>query len=431
LRSAAALIAWPLAAVIAGACRAPRGGPEIGTQQYGRTVARNPDGCIDRFDPDADYFPDKVRIDSASQVSLEYHGHYKVMTVTFRGFTDNPNWTSVERYVLVQCGTPAPALHGALAAAQLITIPAKTVTVTNNEDLGMMIALGLRDQIKSVGTRAIYDEALWRKLQAGNLIVTFGWGTSEIHMEWMLDLKPDVVVVGAFQSQAALNMNRARAVGLQTVPSLTRVEPTPLGRAEWIKALAAVFNLESRANRLYDDVAAEYRRLARDAHATATRPTAFWASTYASGEWLASRNTFQARLLEDAGAENVLADKGPTVTMRVGPEVILDRAGDADFWITENSDLVRPDGSISVPGTPVEALSAARANHVFHLARRYRTENNSADYYQTAPHRPDLVLADLLAIFHPELASPHEFSFLAPMPPLRRRQTAADAGARR
>jgi iron complex transport system substrate-binding protein len=405
-----------LCALAISACRPGATAGEVSSSgTYARTASANPTGCVDHFDPATDYFPDKAIFDNARQVQVNYHGHYKVMTVTFRGFSDNPDYRSVERYVLVQCGTPAPALVGPLAGASVVTIPAKTVTVTSNEDLGMMIALGLRDQIKSVGSRAIFDEALWRKYLEGNLMVTFGWGTSEIHVEWMLDLKPDVVIVGAFQSQAALNMQRARDVGLQTIPSLTRIESTPLGRAEWLKALSAVFNLEGTANRMFGDVAARYRATAAGARAAAEKPRAFWATTYASGVWLAHRNTFSARLLEDAGAINVLADDGPTVTMTVGPELIVDHAADADFWVTENSDLIRADGTVTVPGTPIDALKAARAHHVYNLAGRYRRENNSADFYQTAPHRPDLLLDDLVSLFHPQLTPNHSLYFMAPM----------------
>jgi iron complex transport system substrate-binding protein len=405
-----------LCALAASACRPRATIDEVSPSvTFARTALVNPSGCVDHFDPAIDYFPDKAVFDSARQIQVSYHGHYKVMTVTFRGFSDNPDFHSVERYVLVQCGTPAPPLVGPLAGAPVLSIPAKTVTVTSNEDLGMMIALGLRDQVKSVGSRAIYDEALWQKFKAGQLMVTFGWGTSEIHVEWMLDLKPDVVIVGAFQSQAALNVQRARDVGLQTVPSLTRIEATPLGRAEWLKALSTVFNLEAKANGIYDDVAARYRATAARARAATGKPLAFWATTYASGVWLAHRNTFCARLLEDAGAVNVLADDGPTVTMAVGPELIVDRAAGADYWVTENSDLIRADGTVTVPGTPVEGLKAARAGRVYNVAGRYRRENNSADYYQTAPHRPDLLLDDLVSLFQPHLIPRHSLYFMAPM----------------
>jgi cobalamin transport system substrate-binding protein len=404
-----------LVAVIAlAACktRQPEAAAPTADRTFARTLRQNPTECVEQFDPSADYFPDKAVFESARQVSVSYHGHYKVVTVTFRGFTDNPAYNSTERYVLVQCGTPAPSLSGALAGAQIISIPAHTVTVTNNEDLGMMIALGLRDQIKSVGSRAIYDDELWRKFQLGTLPVTFGWGTSEIHVEWMLDLKPDIVVIGAFQSQAARNMQRAYGAGLQTIPSLTRVEPTPLGRAEWLKALAAVFNLESTANRFYAQVSDSYRQMSARARTASDKPSAFWASTYAPGDWSAARNSFQARLLEDAGAVNALADDGPTFGVKVSAELIVERGGDADFWINENSNLVDEHGGVAVPGTPLESLRAVRVGQVFHVARRIRVENQGCDYYQTGPHRPDLVLKDLISIFQPDLEPGYEPFFL-------------------
>jgi iron complex transport system substrate-binding protein len=405
--------------IAASACRPnPSGGDPVASRSFARVATANPTGCVERFDPATDYFPDKATFESARQVSVSYHGHYKVMTVTFLGFTDSPEYRSVERYLLVQCGTPAPPLTDALAGAQILSIPAKTVTVTNNEDLGLMIALGLRDQIKSVGSRAIYDEELWNKFRAGRLPVTFGWGTSEIHLEWMLDLKPDVVLVGAYQSQAALNMQRVRDLGIQTLPSLSRIEALPLGRAEWLKAVAAVFNREATANAIYKEAADGYRALSSQARGATRRPRAFWASTYASGEWTVARNSFQARLLEDAGAVNPFADAGPTVPMKAGPELIVDRGGDSEYWITENGTVILEDGTSRVPGTPLDALRAARANHVYDPCKPLRVENQGCDYYQTGTHRPDLVLKDLVWLFHPELVEGHQPYFLKQLPPV-------------
>lgn len=418
------LSAFLLCAVIWSGCRAAKPfGDDTATETFASAASANPMGCVDHFDPSKDYFPDKAVFESARQVMVSYHGHYKVVTVTFLGFTDSPEYRSVERYVLVQCGTPAPSLIGALAGAQVISIPAKTVTVTNNEDLGLVIALGLRDQIRSVGTRAIYDEQLWRRFQAGRLPVTFGWGTSEIHLEWMLDLKPDVIIVGAYQSQAMLNVQRARDLGIQTVPSLSRIEATPLGRAEWLKAVATVFNLESRANAFYAEVASTYRDVASRARAATRHPRAFWGSTYAAGDWMIARNSFQARLLDDAGAVNPFADAGPTVTMKAGPELIVERGSDAEFWITENGSMIRADGSSGIPGTPLDALQAVRSDHVYDPCKPMRMENNGCDYYQTGTHRPDLVLKDLVWLFHPELEPQHQPYFLKHLPALRSART--------
>lgn len=62
------------------------------------------DGRVDHYDATLDYFYDKVTFRHATQLKLEYHGHYKLIT-----FMPNVNGDTV-RYVLVQRGTPTPDL---------------------------------------------------------------------------------------------------------------------------------------------------------------------------------------------------------------------------------------------------------------------------------------------------------------------------------
>ena len=209
------------------------------------------------------------------------------------------------------------------------------------------MALGLRDQIAPLGTGAFYDK---------------------------LDRKADVAVVGASQNQDILNMQRARDRGMHVVPSLSRTESTPLGRAEWLKALAAVFNLESRANDVYGALSAHYQLVSLRARAAAHRPRVFWGSTDAAGEWTVARNSSQARLIEDAGAVNPLADQGPTVMVKSGPALIVERAGDAEYWITENGSILHDASNATVLGTTLGALQAVRARHVYNVCRAMRVE---------------------------------------------------------
>jgi iron complex transport system substrate-binding protein len=360
--------------------------------------------CVTAFDPSVDYFPDKVRADHARFFDVSYHGHYKVLEVRFRGFTDNPRFESRETYVLVQCGAPTPPLEGPLAGAHVLEVPARTVTVTTNEDLGLITALGMKPGLKSVGSRSIYPQDVWDEVRAGVLPVTGGWGAEGPQLELLASLAPDVVVIGAFHSEASVNLRRVRQAGLETLPSLVRMEANPLGRAEWLKAISLVFNREGRANELFDRVERDYLEVSRKARARVQKPLAFWGSTYSAGLWGVGRNNFQARLLEDAGAANVLADDGPTHVVMVGAEVVVDRGARADFWITE--------GLRDLPGARPGELRARQLGRVYYVCRLYRAENAGCDYYHTSPHRPDVMLRDLVSVFHPDLVPGHEPYFL-------------------
>lgn len=393
-----------VAALAVSACQPSQSTPTTAAASYTRVASANPTSCLDQFEAETDYFPDKAERQHAKFFEVEYHGHYKVLTVRFQGFTDNPRFESTETYVLVQCGAPTPALSGSLAGAHLVEIPAKSVTVTTNEDLGLVTALGLRRSIKSVGSRSIYPQDVWDDVQAGTLPVTGGWGAEGPQLELLASLAPDVVIVGAFHSEASKNLRRVRETGLATAPSLVRMEPTPLGRAEWLKALSVFFNRERDANRHFDEVAARYQALAEKARREPTKPKAFWGSTYEPGSWGVGRNNFQARLLEDAGAVNALGDAGPTHVVMVHAEVVVEQAGDADVWITE--------GRSHLPGASPRELRARRDGNTFYVCRQYRRENAGCDYYHTSPFRPDLMLADLVSAFHPDLVVGHQQYFL-------------------
>lgn len=64
----------------------------------------NPAACVERYDPDVNYFPDQTSITYANGWTIDYFNHYKVISVLI-------SWQDAEaafQYVLVQCGTPIP-----------------------------------------------------------------------------------------------------------------------------------------------------------------------------------------------------------------------------------------------------------------------------------------------------------------------------------
>jgi iron complex transport system substrate-binding protein len=54
------------------------------------------------YQPGVDYFPEKAVFRHAEQITVSYHGHYKVARVTTRGVGEQ------FEYVFVQRGTPVP-----------------------------------------------------------------------------------------------------------------------------------------------------------------------------------------------------------------------------------------------------------------------------------------------------------------------------------
>jgi iron complex transport system substrate-binding protein len=93
-------------------------------------------------------------------------------------------------------------------------------------------------------------------------------------------------------------------------------------------------------------------------------------------------------------------------------ETILAKAHDADFWI--DGHINEPEKS-SIPriikaDPRMKTLKAVRTGNVWDATLRTDPKHGN-DYWQTGIVRPDLVLADLSAILHPELSPHHRFIF--------------------
>jgi iron complex transport system substrate-binding protein len=100
------------------------------------------DECAAEYDPNVDYFPDKVEITDAVNFSVEYFNNYKVVTVT-NAFDGAEPFT----YVLTQCGTPAPDAADFPGGTQFIEVPAGDIITMSTTQLPHLIQLGLLDKL--------------------------------------------------------------------------------------------------------------------------------------------------------------------------------------------------------------------------------------------------------------------------------------------
>lgn len=327
-RHAAALLAG---ALLISAC----GSDDTAASGPGAANAGDDRGCITDFDAGADYFPDKVEVTHSEQWDISYHDSYKVLTVADSEFPDRPDLT----YVLVQCGAPAPELDGDLAEAPQFEVPVAAVGVTHNNALAMLDEIGATDTVVGVQGASLanrgdpwFDRVLADAGDPTNL------GEDAIDQEVALNLELDLVVMAGFgpgYTEVADAVDR----GLPAVMVSNRIEPEPLGSAEWLKFLAAFSNDEATANEVFDGIEAGYRDVLE--RVEGQLPDGYQA-VYACIDddrgcefmYAHGAGTLNGRILETLGAENPFAagnDAGNGMTFDL--EQSLDRASGADFFI--------------------------------------------------------------------------------------------------
>ena len=259
-------------------------------------------GCVERFDATTDYFPDKAAVEDATTFSVEYRRSYKVVRLK-EAYPGGPP----EQYVLVQCGTPVPTLTGALMGAQVVSIPITSLFAFSTTHLPLLVDLDRVDVLTGVAQRdAVTSPEVQARLKAGQ-VVEFAKVGLVIDVERVVSARPSLLMVGG---TANATLAVIRHAGVPVVANSEWIEPTALGRAEWLKYMALFLNEERKAQTVYG--AMKHRYLALSARATA-RPEAerplVMAGKSARGQFsIAGGRSYVAALIKDAGGDT----RGPT-----------------------------------------------------------------------------------------------------------------------
>ncbi len=361
--------------------------------------------CVDDYVQGFDYFPEKAQLDHALGFQLTYHLNYKVLAI-------QPPLSAMEGFadvmVLVQCGTPAPPLEGEIANATVITVPARSIG--SNDDLALNRArtLGAADRIVAVGGGGIYATDIRQRWESGTAVAIGESFHGQPDYEKLLAVAPDVLFLSSASLARAESLHRARSLGLPAVPSMSWMEPTALGQAEWLQVVAALLNEESRANTILAAIKDRYRELSSLAQAQTSTPLVVWLDPATQrGQWVVPESNWLATIIADAGGRTPWMNSQGAATRIVTTEQILGLSGNVSALVTATV-------SMSDPRTlgGLVALPAIRDSRLFDVHRRSRPEHNAYDWYESAVIEADKVLEDFIALLHPDLLPGHKFRHL-------------------
>ncbi len=355
---------------------------------------------MENFDPTVDYFPAKVTSEYATGWTVEYHGHYKVVTLP----TPWNNATETFRYLLVQCGAPTPDGYDDLP---VIEVPVKRVITMSSTQLPHLRKLHRLDDLVGHENFATVNTPEVRALIDAGKLVEIGSGAG-VNIEAAIDADPDLILPYSLGNSEQDAYPKLIEAGLPVVLTAEYMETSPLGRVEWVKFMALFFNEEARANVSFDGTATRYNEMAQLARAVTDKPTAFTGIPRGDSWYVAGGRSYVAQFLADAGAQYLWADDESTGTTPLAVEAVFDKVYDGDFWFNTSSwstldDALAADGRLA-------DLAAFQNGTIFNNNARLN-ENGGNDYWESGLANPDVILADLIAILHPELLPDHELVY--------------------
>ena len=345
----------------------------------------------------------EILIEYASGLAITDFGDHKIITV------DNP-WPGADksyRYLLAEENAQIPEN---LQYDQKIKIPVEKIVVTSTTHIPSLEILEVEntlvgfpglDYISSEKTRQLIKDGKVKELGKNEAINT----------ENLLALRPDVVI-GFSIDGSNKSFNTIQKSGIPVVFNSDWTENSPLGKAEWIKFFGAFFVKIEAATTFFNQVEKEYLAAKGLAKNASEKPTVVAGAMYKDQWYLPAGDSWQAIFMKDANAKYLFEDSEGTGSLSLSFESVLASARDAEFWIGPAQFQTYEE--MSSASTHYTKFQAFEDRKIYTFSSE-KGETGGVIFYELAPNRPDLVLKDLISIFHPQLLPDYETTFYKPL----------------
>lgn len=296
------------------------------------------------------------------------------------------------QFALVPKGSDAKVPEGYTR----VDVPVSRTIVMTMLQLSNFTALDAHDVVKGItGTKNLFNKDIRQRVKDGS-IVKIGM-EGEFDPELILAANPEVIFISPFKRGG---YDAIKETGITLIPHLGYKELEALGQAEWVKFVGLFIGKEKEANELFSGIESRYNDLkAKSQKLTANnqRPTVFSGEMHGGNWYAVGGKNFLAQLFRDAGAEYIIKNED-TGGSNIEFEQMYAMAANADYWRILNS----------YPDTfSYEALKASEPRNALFKAFKEKKviycNMKQTPYYESTPVEPDVVLKDLLAIFHPDL----------------------------
>lgn len=341
----------------------------------------------------------KNTVKHASGLEIYRHEGYSIVKVTAPWPDAKESFT----YVLHKQGIKVP---DSLKNYTSVQIPLKTIAVTSTTHIPSLEALGAEETlvafphteyVSSLKTRALIDSGKVKEV-----------GTNEsMNTEVVIDLAPDALVGHSISSDNKTFKDLQQS-GIKVLYNGDWTEQTPLGKAEWVKFFGALYDKNDEAEQLFNQIEQDYNEAKKMAKNASKQPTVLCGAMYQDHWYLPQGNSWAGYFLNDAHSQYLWAESKGTGSLNLSFETVLEKAQNADFWIgpSEYTSLAE----LQKASPHYTQFKAFRDKNVYSWSSK-KGPTGGLLYYELAPNRPDLVLKDLIKIFHPDLLPNHTLQF--------------------
>ena len=273
--------------------------------------------------------------------------------------------------------------------------PPERIAALSTTHIPFILALGAGDALVGAAYCDHVPDPRFQDLLTAGRVVELLRG-ERLDGERYISLAPDVL----FDQVPGIAGSVPPMTGSLQVPVTEFLEHHPLGRAEWIRFFGALLGRQTLADSIHAEVVSRYHAVHDRVTGLDEGPLVFFGSAWGGRFHAAAGHSYMARLIRDAGARYFLADTmGGSVTL------------DLESFIGLSDSLDHIGMVLSHPGIPDKVDLAQGDPRLLRLPALkeggFYGNSERSDLFGRSLLEPDVLLTDLVHIFHPDRAPDH------------------------
>ncbi|MBQ0081466.1 MAG: ABC transporter substrate-binding protein [Alistipes sp.] len=281
----------------------------------------------------------------------------------------------------------------------VIHVPVKKVALMSTSFAAMLSKTGFENCIVGMsGTQFLLEPKVRERIDNGEC-VEIG-NESNLDLEKMKAIGTDLVLLNGMRTDNSRLEKKLQQIGIPYIYIGDYIESTPLGKCEWVVALSEIMGDRQKGIYLFSQIRDRYLQL--KSIQFQNRPKVMVNTPYRDVWFMPGKKNYMARLIEDAGAEYIFTENTGLESVPISMEEALRLTSECDYWINVGQYTSLKKLCEDMP--LFCNLKVVRLRHIYNN-NRLRTSLGGSAFWESGCMEPDLILQDLLTIFHPEISS--------------------------
>ena len=296
---------------------------------------------------------------------------------------------------IARAGEKAPAGF----RGQVLQGDANRIVCMSSSHIAMLDAIGAVESVVGVSGKDFVSNPY---IGANRHSIADVGYDGNINFELLVAQRPDIVllygVTGACTMQSKLD-----ELGISYIYIGEYVEEDPLGKTEWLVALAEIVGCREQGIAYFSEIPQRYNHLkSMAAAASSPTPKVMLNTPYADSWFMPSTTSYLARLIADAGGDYIYKKNTSNHSQPIDLEEAALLTTEADIWLHVEGVSSLQDLCNQYP--KFANMPCVLRGEVYSSDKR-KVPGGGNDYWEAGVVQPDVILRDLIKVFHPELIS--------------------------